>query len=98
MTTAQFAGAPRLVRAKAYDPAWISAFAQELQIAADLIDHVEIDAHEEGLRATSDDCAEIEFDFAAIAQGEAHCISALASVELTGRQPKITLLRFIDPN
>ena len=98
MIAAEFTGAARLVRDMAYDPAWVSAFAQELQIAADLIDHVEIDAHEERLRATSDDCAEIEFDFAAIAQGEAHCVSAIASVELTGRQPKITLLWFIDTN
>lgn len=96
MTTAQFAGAPRLVRAMAYDPAWVAAFAQQLQIAAELIEHVEIDAHDEGLRATSDRRAEIELDFAAIAQGDAHCISAVASVELNGRQPKITLLRFID--
>lgn len=97
MTTLQFAGAANLVRDKAYDPTWVAAFADQLQIDPSLIEHVEISAHEEGLRAMDDRCAEIEFDFAAISRGEALCISAVASVELTERKPKITLLRFIEP-
>lgn len=96
MTAADLAHATRLVHEKAHDPAWVAAFARKLGIDPALISHVELNVEEDSLRATGRNTAEIEFDVAAISGEVAHCISAVASVELAERQAKITLLRFIE--
>lgn len=96
MTSADFVGVSRRLRDKAYDPEWVAAFATKLDLDPNLVEHAEINAEEDALRITHPGIAEIEFDFAAICGGAAHCISAVASLVIADGKMTVSLARFVE--